>query len=308
MSFSPAPRAPAYRGRFAPSPTGPLHLGSLTSALGSWLLARHAQGEWWVRVEDLDPPREVAGAAAHQLSTLAAFGLHADRPVEWQSQRGHLYQAAVDRLLAEDKAFHCHCSRSELATRNGIHHRCLGKTRRAAAAIRLRVPEDTQVSFQDGLQGSISQNVWRDVGDFVLKRADGLWAYQLAVVVDDAAQGMTDVVRGADLLDSTPRQILLQQALGLPTPRYLHLPLIVDPLGVKLSKSSAAVAIDADHALPALRLAWRALGQAPIPDTEESNAADFLAQTRARFRPEYLPRTGSIELAALHNGTDTDAV
>lgn len=313
MSFSSAPptpadRGPAYRGRFAPSPTGPLHLGSLTSALGSWLLARHAQGEWWVRVEDLDPPREVAGAAWHQLATLAAFGLHADQPVEWQSQRGHCYQAAVDRLLAEDKAFYCHCSRSDLAARNGIHHRCLGKAARAAAAIRLRVPEDTEVSFQDGLQGSITQNVWREVGDFVLKRADGLWAYQLAVVVDDAAQGMTDVVRGADLLDSTPRQILLQQALGLPTPRYLHLPLIVDSLGVKLSKSSAAIAIDAAHALPALRLAWRALGQAPIPDQEASHAAAFLVQAQARFRPACLPGTGSIELAALHNGTDTDAV
>ena len=308
MSVTTNPATPAYRGRFAPSPTGPLHLGSLASALGSWLLARHAHGEWWVRVEDLDPPREVAGAAAHQLATLAAFGLHADQPVEWQSRRGHLYQAAVDRLLAEDKAFYCHCSRSDLAARNGIHHRCLGKTRRAAAAIRLRVPEGTQVSFLDGLQGSISQDVWREVGDFVLKRADGLWAYQLAVVVDDAAQGISDVVRGADLLDSTPRQIFLQQALGLPTPRYLHLPLIVDTLGLKLSKSSAAIAIDADHALSALRLAWRALGQTPIPNTEASSAADFIAQAHAGFRPELLPRTISLPLAALHNETDTGAV
>jgi len=307
MSLAVTPSAPAYRGRFAPSPTGPLHLGSLTSALGSWLLARHARGEWWVRVEDLDPPREVVGAAAHQLATLAAFGLHTDQPVQWQSQRGHLYQAAVDRLLAEDKAFYCHCSRSDLAARNGIHHRCLGKTRRASAAIRLRVPGNTQVSFLDGLQGSITQDVWRDVGDFVLKRADGLWAYQLAVVVDDAAQGMTDVVRGADLLDSTPRQIFLQRALGLPTPRYLHLPLIVDTLGVKLSKSSAAIAVDGAHALQALRLAWHALGQASLPECEESDAAAFLAQARDRFKPELLPRTVSIELAALHNGTDTDA-
>ena len=308
MSVTANPATPAYRGRFAPSPTGPLHLGSLTSALGSWLLARRAQGQWWVRVEDLDPPREVAGAAAHQLATLAAFGLHADHPVEWQSQRGHLYQAAVDRLLAEDKAFYCHCSRSDLAARNGIHHRCLGKTRRAAAAIRLRVPESTQISFVDGLQGGIVQDVWREVGDFVLKRADGLWAYQLAVVVDDAAQGMTDVVRGADLLDSTPRQIFLQRALGLPTPRYLHLPLIVDALGVKLSKSSAAIAIDADHAVSALRLAWHALGQAALPDLEEGNATAFLIQAQASFSPELLPRTISIPLAALHNETDTGAV
>ncbi|RZA35769.1 MAG: tRNA glutamyl-Q(34) synthetase GluQRS [Lysobacteraceae bacterium] len=296
-----------YRGRFAPSPTGPLHLGSLATALGSWLLARRARGEWWIRVEDLDPPREVPGASARQLATLAAFGLHADGEVVWQSVRGALYQSAVDRLLDEGKAFHCHCSRAELATRNGVHHRCIGRKQRVNPAIRLCVTEDASVSFEDGLQGTISQDVWREVGDFVLRRADGLWAYQLAVVVDDAAQGMTDIVRGADLLESTPRQILLQRALGLATPRYLHLPLITDATGNKLSKSGSAIAVDAARPLPAMKEAWRALGQQDIPGPEASNAAAFLAACMSHFQPARLPRAPSVAVAAPHNGTDTNA-
>ncbi|MET0815803.1 MAG: tRNA glutamyl-Q(34) synthetase GluQRS [Pseudoxanthomonas sp.] len=298
--------APSYRGRFAPSPTGPLHFGSLVAALGSWLLARHADGEWWVRVEDLDPPREVAGAAERQLSALEAFGLHHDGPVDWQSRRSGLYQQAIDRLLDEGKAFACHCSRTDLA--DGIHRQCIRKTQRANPAIRLRVLPASAISFEDGLQGRITQDVWSEVGDFVLKRADGLWAYQLAVVVDDAAQRMTDIVRGADLLDSTPRQILLQQALGLPTPRYLHLPLIVDGNGQKLSKSSSALPIDAADPLPALQAAWQALGQSSLPVRDGFDAASFLAQAKDFFRPDRLPRTRSIALAALHNTTDTNAV
>lgn len=301
------PAPPPYRGRFAPSPTGPLHLGSLATALGSWLLARHAQGEWWVRVEDLDPPREVEGAATQQLATLDAFGLHSDHAVEWQSRRGARYQSAVDRLLSQGRAFLCHCSRSDLAARNGIHHRCIGKSRRTAAAIRLHVSEGAQVAFEDGLQGKVSQDVWQEVGDFVLKRADGLWAYQLAVVVDDAAQGMTDIVRGADLLDSTPRQILLQQALQLPTPRYLHLPLITDAQGGKLSKSSAAIAVDGARPLPALRAAWQALGQAALPSSV-GDATAFLAEASAAFVPEKLPAGMSVPLAALHNAAGAHAV
>jgi len=297
-----------YRGRFAPSPTGPLHFGSLVAALGSWLLARHADGEWWVRMEDLDPPREVAGAAVQQLVALDAFGLRADGVVEWQSRRSDLYQTALDRLLAEGKAFACHCSRAELVANDGIHHQCVGKAYRASPAIRLRVQPGATISFEDGLQGDVAQDVWREVGDFVLKRADGLWAYQLAVVVDDDAQGITDIVRGADLLDSTPRQILLQQALGLATPRYLHLPLIVDANGQKLSKSSSALAVDAADPLPALRAAWQALGQAS-PSVEASvDAPAFLASAREFFAPERLPRVTSLSLAALHNATDPNAV
>ncbi|KAF1717591.1 tRNA glutamyl-Q(34) synthetase GluQRS [Pseudoxanthomonas yeongjuensis] len=302
------PAMTIYRGRFAPSPTGPLHFGSLLAAFGSWLLARHAGGEWWVRMEDLDPPREVAGAARTQLATLEAFGLHSDAIVEWQSRRSAFYQAALQRLLEQGEAFECHCSRSELAANGGIHRACVGNTRRADPAVRLRVAEGTVVTFEDQLQGRFSQDVAGEVGDFVLRRADGLWAYQLAVVVDDAAQGMTDIVRGADLLDSTPRQILLQQALGLPTPRYLHLPLIVDGNGRKLSKSDAALPIDADAPLPALDAAWRALGQDPASLRGSTDAASLLAASVASFMPSRLPRAASLSTAALHNTTDTNAV
>jgi glutamyl-Q tRNA(Asp) synthetase len=283
-------------------------LGSLVAALGSWLLARHAHGEWRVRMEDLDPPREVAGVAAQQLAALDAFGLRPDGAVEWQSRRSALYQHALDRLLAEGKAFACHCSRTDLAAEDGIHHRCAGKRQRPNPAIRLRVPPGTTVSFEDGLQGGVTQDVWREVGDFVLKRADGFWAYQLAVVVDDAAQGMTDIVRGADLLDSTPRQILLQRALGLATPRYLHLPLIVDAGGQKLSKSSDAPAVDAGEPLRALHAAWLALGQAAPAVEASSDASSFLALAKESFTPDRLPRTASLSLAALHNTADANAV
>lgn len=258
-------RPPVYRGRFAPSPTGPLHAGSLLAAFGSWLLARAAGGEWLVRIEDLDPPREVPGAAAAQLAALAAFGLHADQPPVRQSGRHALYRAALDRLLASAAAFPCSCSRSELAAQVGIHRRCVATAPRPHPAWRLRVADGATVAFEDGLQGRFEQDLAREVGDFVLLRADGYWAYQLAVVVDDAEQGITDVVRGNDLLDSTPRQILLQRTLGLPTPRYLHLPLVLDPAGHKLSKSSAAQPVDPADPLPALRRAWAQLGQDPAP-------------------------------------------
>ena len=299
---------PFYRGRFAPSPTGALHFGSLLAAFGSWLLARHAGGEWWLRMEDLDPPREVAGAAERQLATLEAFGLRPDAPVEWQSGRSGHYQAALDRLLAEGKAFACHCSRSDLAGTGGIHHACVAGRRRAQPAIRLRVPVGSMVAFEDGLQGPASQDVGREVGDFVLRRADGLWAYQLAVVVDDAAQGMTDIVRGADLLDSTPRQILLQRALALPTPRYLHLPLVVDEHGHKLSKSSAALPVDDGDPLPALRAAWQALGQDASALRASDDMASMLGAARLSFDPARLPRRASLPLAAAHNTPVTSAV
>ena len=283
------PDAPSYRGRFAPSPTGPLHAGSLLAAFGSWLLARHAGGMWLVRIEDIDPPREVPGAADAQLATLAAFGLHSDEPVLRQSERGAHYQAALDRLLADGLAFACHCSRSDLAASGGIHRRCVARAPRHDPAIRLCVPDGSIVAFEDGLAGRIEQDVAAEVGDFVLKRADGFWAYQLAVVVDDAAQGISDVVRGADLLDSTPRQILLQRALALPTPRYLHLPLVRDEHGDKLSKSSAALPVDADDPLPALRCAWRALGQDPAVLEAAADVDSLLRTAAAGFRPERLP-------------------
>lgn len=285
-----------YRGRFAPSPTGPLHLGSMLAAFGSWLLARHAGGQWLVRIEDVDPPREVAGAAASQLATLAAFGLQPDEPVQYQSRRHALYQAAIARLLAEGRAFPCHCSRTDLAGQHGVHRHCVAGRERPHPAIRLRVADDSHVGFDDGLQGRFEQWVDREVGDVVLLRADGCWAYQLAVVVDDAAQGITDVVRGADLLDSTPRQILLQRALGLPQPRYLHLPLLLDAHGAKLSKSLAARPVDPAAPVPTLRWLWAALGQ----DAAELEGIDalpaLLERAASAFQPGRL-RRGSIAAA-----------
>jgi len=290
---------PACRGRFAPSPTGPLHAGSLLAALGSWLVARQAGGQWLIRIEDIDPPRERPGAAADQLRALARFGLFHDGAIEYQSQRSAPYQNALDRLLATGGAFFCHCSRSDLAAAGGVHRRCVARRERPDPAIRLRVPECCEIDFDDAVCGPIRQRIDADVGDFVLRRADGLWAYQLAVVVDDAAQGITEVVRGADLLDSTPRQILLQHALGLPTPRYAHLPLLLDDRGRKLSKSSAALPVDAERPLETLALLWERLGQAPIP--HPGSVDDFLQLALDRFRLERVPPSPPAPHAAAHN-------
>lgn len=289
------PSPAAYRGRFAPSPTGELHLGSLVAALGSWLYARHAGGEWQVRIEDLDPPREVSGAADRQLAALNALGLKADGVVLRQSARHAQYQAAVDLLLKRGLAFECHCSRRDLAEVGGIHRGCVahGRSRRTPA-IRLRVADATHVTFDDGLRGLQSQDVADKVGDFVLRRADGYWAYQLAVVVDDAAQGITEVVRGSDLLDSTPRQILLQRALGVDTPRYVHLPLVVGPNGRKLSKSDAAHPFDPAQPLRALQAAWHVLGQMELPAPLPSQPAQWLQAACAAFDPALIPVTNSI--------------
>ncbi|KAF1700252.1 tRNA glutamyl-Q(34) synthetase GluQRS [Pseudoxanthomonas suwonensis] len=289
MAQAPQASDVPYRGRFAPSPTGPLHAGSLLAAFGSWLLARAAGGQWLVRIEDVDRPREVPGAAEAQLATLSAFGLESDLPVVRQSERQGLYQAALQRLLDAGLAFPCSCSRSELAAAGGIHRRCVAAAPRPQPAIRLRVPDGSHVAFEDGLQGRFEQQVDREVGDFVLLRADGYWAYQLAVVVDDAAQGVTDVVRGADLLDSTPRQILLQRALGLPVPRYLHLPLLLDADGHKLSKSSAALPVDPADPLPALRHCWTLLGQDPAPLRGEKRLDALLWRAISHFDRARLP-------------------
>lgn len=290
-----------YRGRFAPSPTGPLHAGSLLAALGSWLLARQAGGEWLVRIEDLDPPRTVAGAAEAQLATLAAFGLRHDGAIVRQSQRGALYQAALDRLLASGQAFECHCSRSALAEAGGIHRRCVRRHRRPDPAIRLRVPDGCGIDFEDAIFGHQHQRVDTAVGDFVLRRSDGLWAYQLAVVVDDADQSITDVVRGADLLDSTPRQILLQQALGLSTPRYAHLPLVLDAEGRKLSKSDAALPISAQAPVATLAILWQRLGQAPLPPAALHGVEAFLDTATRAFRLDRVPPQRAPMPPAAHN-------
>jgi glutamyl-Q tRNA(Asp) synthetase len=283
-----------------------LHFGSLLAAFGSWLRARYAGGEWLVRVEDIDPPREVAGAVEDQLRTLAAFGFVSDAPVVRQSERSALYQMALDRLLAQGDAFVCHCSRSTLAAHGGIHRACESGARRWDPAVRLRVAEGTVVRFDDAIQGTVVQDVAAEVGDVVLRRADGLWAYQLAVVVDDAAQGITEVVRGADLLESTPRQILLQRALGLPTPRYAHLPLVVDAEGRKLSKSLSSLPVDGRDPLPALRAAWVALGQRPESLDGAGSVDALLGAARRAFEPARIPM-GPQPLAALHNTAATNA-
>lgn len=252
-----------YRGRFAPSPTGRLHLGSLLAALGSWLRARAANGRWLVRIEDIDPPREVPGSADSILRTLHACGLEPDEPPLYQSARLDAYEIAFQYLKDTGAVFPCWCSRSDLAALAGVHRgACVAPPDpHRAPAWRVRV-DDAVIEFADGLQG---RQRWKlaDGGDFVVRRADGLFAYQLACAVDDAAQGITEVVRGADLLDSTPRQIFLLHLLGLREPAYLHLPVLLDSSGAKLAKSEGSAAVDADGPLPALRTALKLLG---IPD------------------------------------------
>jgi len=266
-----------YLGRFAPSPTGPLHDGSLVAALASWLDARHHGGVWRVRMEDVDTPRCVSGADTTLLGQLAHWGLVPDGEVLYQSQRGQAYQFALDQLVAKGWAYPCGCSRKEIedaqgqrprhtaviypgTCRQGLH----GKPTRAWRLNVQQVINDlalpTPWNWHDRWLGSQTQNVAQEVGDFVLKRADGLWAYQLAVVVDDGFQGITHVVRGADLADNTPRQMLLQQALGLPMPAYLHTPLVLGADGQKLSKQNGAQALDLNHPLATLNAAAAVLG------------------------------------------------
>ena len=277
-----------HRGRFAPSPTGPLHLGSLTAALASYLMVKSQRGQWLIRIEDIDPPREIAGIAEKQLRTLAGFGLLPDEPVLYQSTRSPFYLDALAKLLMEDKAFYCSCSRSQLAEQNGIHRRCVAATDPGRAAIRLRV-DDRTIAFTDGVYGSQHQNLADAIGDFVLKRADGFFAYQLAVVVDDAEQGITQVVRGADLLSSTPRQIFLQQQLGLPTPAYWHIGLVQDPDGRKLSKSQWAADLDDEDRFTALCMAYRHLGQNDRVLQRSSGIASNLERALQHFDATRLP-------------------
>lgn len=264
-----------YIGRFAPSPTGPLHAGSLVAAMASYLDARAHGGTWLVRIEDIDEARTVPGADAAILQTLAALGMQWDGEVVWQSRRKHLYQAAFERLHAH--VYPCGCTRKEIAdSRIGIASdgaaiypgTCRsglapGKT---ARAFRVRVPDagdaGADIAFADRWLGVQTQNLAGSVGDFVLRRADGYWAYQLAVVVDDADQGVTHVVRGADLLDSTARQIYLQRLFGYPAPQYLHTPVLTNALGEKLSKQTGAQALDLAQPLDTLKQAARFLGLA----------------------------------------------
>ena len=280
-----------YTGRFAPSPTGPLHLGSLIAAAASWLDARAAGGRWLVRIEDLDRPRCVPGAADAILRALERLGLHWDGEVLYQGRRLEHYRAALERLAPH--TYWCGCTRREIADSSlGLAtdgaHIYPGTCRAGTAhkrALRIRTTSNPFVLI-DRVQGRCEQVLERDIGDFVLYRADGLFAYQLAVVVDDAAQGVTDVVRGADLLDSTPRQIYLQRLLGLPTPRYLHVPVALDAAGAKLAKQTAAAPIEADASV--LRRALGFLGQ---PE------AATLGEALSRWNPQLISRRRAMALA-----------
>lgn len=286
-----------YRGRFAPSPTGLLHAGSLVAALASWLDARAHDGRWLVRIEDVDLPRCLPAAADQILRQLATCGLISDEPVLRQSDRGAAYQAALDRLIEKGWAYPCGCTRKDIAqallqsgaqrerhgelvypgrcrpANGGLQGRLARAWRLDIAALSADLGLPATLHWSDRRLGAQQQEVGAQVGDFVLKRADGLWAYQLAVVVDDAEQGITDIVRGQDLADNSARQILLQQALGYPRPRYLHTPLVCGANGEKLSKQNGAAALDLSDPLAALNAAAQRLGLPPQAD----NLADALA-------------------------------
>jgi glutamyl-Q tRNA(Asp) synthetase len=297
-----ASRGPAagtrYRGRFAPSPTGPLHFGSLVAALASYCDARAVGGEWLLRIEDVDTPRARTGAEAQILTALDRYGFAWDGVLARQSDRIAHYEGALARLRASGHAYACACTRHELEVaplgisgervypgtcRDGIPVSHGGRRQRAW---RVRV-DDAIVDCNDRLQAAQRQALARDVGDFVVKRADGLFAYQLAVVVDDAEQGITDVVRGADLLASTPRQVLLQKLLGLPTPSYLHVPVAINAAGEKLSKQTRAAALP-DAPLPSLLAAWRFLGQ-EAPADAPAGVGEFWRWAHASWKASRLP-------------------
>lgn len=291
-----------YRGRFAPSPTGPLHFGSLVAAVGSYLDARKNHGAWLVRMEDLDPPREMPGAADHILRTLEAYGFEWDGPVVYQSQRSALYEEALAELRLGHVLYPCGCTRKEIAEsghagidgpvypgtcRKGL---TAGKT---ARAWRVQVHAE-ELTFLDAIQGIQHQHLNQQVGDFVLKRADGLYAYQLAVVVDDSEQGITHIVRGSDLLDSTPRQIYLQQLLHYPQPHYAHLPVVANAAGEKLSKQTLAPAIQPSMAVPQLWQALDFLGQAPEKALEQGSLQELWQWARMHWNLAAVPRKRSI--------------
>ena len=290
------------RGRFAPSPTGPLHFGSLIAAVASYLDARSQQGDWLVRIEDLDLPRQMPGAASAILRTLEAYGFTWDGAVLYQSQRDHYYQDALHALSARGQLYPCSCSRKEIAdsATHGIdglvypgtcrHGLAPGKQ---ARAWRIKVNEQP-VCFRDAVQGEICQVLARDIGDFVLRRADGLFAYQLAVVVDDYLQDITHIVRGADLLDSTPRQIFLQRTLGYATPQYLHVPVAANAVGEKLSKQTLAQPLDSRHRSEDLWQVLAFLGQSPPSTLRQSPHTDIWQWAMQHWRPEQIPHQRAI--------------
>jgi glutamyl-Q tRNA(Asp) synthetase len=283
-----------YVGRFAPSPTGPLHFGSLLAALASYLDAKSNNGQWLLRIEDIDPPREIAGSKDAILKALDTYGLLCDQEIIYQSQRSPLYQQALEQLIQQHSVFPCTCSRKQLADRNGIHFGdCLSKAIADNKQFAWRFdsqPAATSnpnghASFYDHLQGNFSQSIEQFIGDFVVKRKDQLWAYQLAMVVDDYQQGVTHVVRGIDLIDSTLRQNMLQHTLGYPIPEYAHIPVACADNGQKLSKQNLAPALDLDNPQDTL---WRALSwlrQSPPENLHATSVKEMLAWAIEHWQP-----------------------
>jgi len=299
-----------YRGRFAPSPTGPLHFGSLIAAVSSYLDARHNEGEWLLRMEDLDPPREIPGAADDILRTLEALGMHWNGPVVYQSQRGHYYDDALAILERSAHVYGCACTRKEIADSSmqpGAGNIYPGTCRsgipqgRTARSIRVRVCEN-EITIRDRLQGKLLQRLDKEVGDFIVRRADRLVAYQLAVVVDDAEQEISHIVRGADLFDSTPRQVYLQQLLGYPLPAYLHIPVAVNDSNEKLAKQTHAQAIEPRDWLAILCDVLAFLNQ-PLPESvEDANQVEFWQWAIEHWNTGSLPATRSITAAPPYAG------
>lgn len=288
-----------YRGRFAPSPTGLLHFGSLVAALGSYLQAKSSNGIWLVRMEDLDPPREQSGAASTILRTLEHFGFEWDEDVQYQSRRASHYDDVLRILQQNQNVFACSCTRKEIirtARKTSAGYVYPGTCRQSKLpferghAIRLKITDSNDIGFSDAIQGYYSQSVAKDVGDFVLKRRDGLYAYQLAVVVDDYHQGITEVVRGMDLLDNTPRQIALQRVLEYPTPNYVHLPLALNATGDKLSKQTFAPTLEGNQTLQTLFAAWHFLGQQCLdPQNAPNCVSDFWDFAIAHWQKDRIP-------------------
>lgn len=293
----------SYRGRFAPSPTGPLHFGSLVTAVGSFLQAKSQGGTWLLRMDDIDPPREVPGAADLILHTLEAFGLYWDEPVLYQSTRTGVYEAALEILRDTGHSYPCACSRQEIVAAQGKSKVYPGTCRdglptgREGRALRVRLPAD-EVHFEDLLQGKVRRDSETELGDFVVRRADGLFAYHLAAVVDEAYQNITDVVRGADLLDATAYQICLQRLLHLPTPRYLHLPIAVNAQGQKLSKQTYAAALDPAQAGLLMTQALAFLGHAPPAELAGAPCPELLAWALTAWNPAQLPRVAAIPVGS----------
>lgn len=285
----------SYVGRFAPSPTGPLHFGSLVGALVSYVDARAAGGRWQLRIEDIDPPREQPGASAEIVTCLAAHGFEWDGDVRYQHTRAPQHEAAIAKLFRDGHAYFCRCTRRAIREAGGVYDGRCRDAGHASGAVRVRT-DDSPITVPDRLQAPLTQRLESELGDFIIRRRDGLVAYQLAVVVDDAQDGITDVVRGIDLYDSTPRQVWLQQLLGLATPRYAHFPVVVGSDGDKLSKQTGAPAVDMTNPPGNLADALQSIRHAPPDETVAAGVAPIWRWAIANWKPARLRGVGVLHL------------